>query len=185
MCLFDGINFRTGMPLPPGQLPDPNWKIRAIADMNHDGHPDVIWQHAPTGQLSIWLLNGVNLLQAVFPDAPAPGGEWEIVGVGDSNRDGDPDLFWQHRTHGTLAVWHMHGTDLAAGMYLSMTPADPHWRVAAVADLDGDGYSDLVFQHADSGLLAAWYFADATFRFGIMLNPSILNDAAWKVAGPR
>ena len=183
--LFDGLNFRVGMVLTPGQLPDPDWKIRAVADINVDGHPDLVWQHAPTGKLSFWLLNGTQLVESVIPDIVAPGGEWEIVGAGDSNRDGAIDLLWQHRTTGTLAVWWMDGTSLLGGLLFSASRNDARWRVVAASDLDGDGYTDLIFQNSDTGQIAAWYLAGSTMRFGAMLIPSSAGMPEWRIVGPR
>jgi VCBS repeat protein len=143
----------------------------------------------PTGQLAFWLLDGTTVIGYVIPNAPEPGADWVIVGTGDSNRDGDLDLFWQQQSTGALAVWHMHGTEFEAGLNLSASPGT-NWQVVAVADLDGDGLPDLVLQETNGGNMftlpqvAAWYFADTTLRFGAMLSPSAAN-APWRVVGPR
>jgi hypothetical protein len=129
-------------------------------------------------------MNGTTAIDYVIPTVMAPGGDWEIVGTGDSNRDGERDIFWQQRSTGTLAVWWMNGTTIAGASLLSASP-DPKWRVVAVADLDGDAYSDLVFQHTDNRMTAAWYLQRETVRFGLMLNPSTVVDPEWKMVGPR
>jgi hypothetical protein len=182
---FGSWTLRNGLNLTPAQVTDTNWKVRAVGDFNDDGHPDLVWQYRPTGQLAFWLMNGTQAIDFVVPDIAAPGADWEIVGSGDSNRDGERDLFWQKRSTGTLAVWRMHGTTLAGGAYLSASPSDPKWRVAAVADLDGDAYSDLVLQQTDTGALAAWYLRDSSVRFDVLLNPSSVSPNSWKIAGPR
>jgi hypothetical protein len=56
--------------------------------------------------------------------------------------------------------------------------------LVAVVDLDSDGYSDLVPQHADSGETAAWYLSAPTVRFGAILNPSSVG-ARVQDCGPR
>ena len=183
--LFDGSTLRSGITLTPGQVGDPNWQIRAVGDLNHDGHPDLIWQYAPTGQVAFWLMNGTSAIGYIVPNVTAPGGDWEIVGTGDSNRDGERDIFWQQRSTGTLAVWWMNGTSVVDGSLLSASPGDPKWRVVGVADLDGDAYSDLIFQHDDTHMTAAWYLSGETVRFGLTLIPSTVGDPAWKIAGPR
>ena len=181
---FDGLTLRYGTSLNPG-LVDPQWQIRAIGDMNHDGHPDLVWQYAPTGQVAIWLMDGVNGIGYVMPAVAPPGADWEIVGTGDSNRDGDRDLFWQHRTQGTLAVWQMGGTEVQAGGVLPESPADPRWRVVAVVDLNGDAYSDVVFKHDSTNLLAGWYLQGMTVNGGISLFPTLEGYPYWKIVGPR
>ena len=57
--------------------------------------------------------------------------------------------------------------------------------VVAVADLDADAYSDLVFQRTDNHTIAAWYLQCQTVRFGLTLNPSTIGDPAWRIVGPR
>ncbi len=144
-----------------------------------------MWQHAPTGRVAFWLLNGLNAIGYVTAAVAPPGAEWEIVGSGDSNRDGERDLFWQHRSLGTLAVWRMHGTVVLEGTVLSASPSDAQWHVVAISDLDGDAFSDLVLQHAGSGEVAAWYLSGDVVRFGAMLNPASAGMPAWKLVGPR
>jgi hypothetical protein len=61
----------------------------------------------------------------------------------------------------------MRGTELAGGLLMSASPGDARWRVAAVIDLDGDGYSDLVFQQTDNGQL---HWCGSSIYHGITLN---------------
>jgi VCBS repeat protein/beta-propeller repeat-containing protein len=183
--LFDGSTLRGGVLLTPSQLADPEWQIRAVGDLNHDGHPDLIWQYAPTGQVAFWLMNGTSAIGYILPNIPAPGGDWEIIGTGDSNRDGERDIFWQQRSTGALAVWTMmHGTELAGGSLLSANPG-PQWRAVAVSDLDGDAYSDIVLENISTGDLGAWYLAGNTVKFGVMLVPSSVGAPGWNLVGPR
>jgi minor extracellular serine protease Vpr len=181
---FDGWTLRSGVFLMPRQVADTNWKVRAVGDLNHDGHPDLVWQYGPTGQVAFWLMNGTTAIDYIIPNVTAPGGDWEIVGTGDSNRDGDRDIFWQHRPTGTLAVWTMmNGTELAGGRVLSPNPGS-QWRAVAVTDLDGDAYSDVVLQNTNTGDLGAWYLKNATVKFGLMLVPSSVGVAG-SLVGPR
>lgn len=181
---FDGSNFRFGKQLTPNQVTDTNWQIRAVGDFNHDGHPDLAWEHMRTGSVAFWLLDGTTVTGYVIPYAPAVGADWLIVGAGDSDRDGNLDLFWQQQSTGALAVWHMLGTVVDFGLMFSASPG-PAWHVAAVADLDSDAFPDLVLQNSATTEVAAWYFAGPTFRFGAMLSPSTAGSPEWRVVGPR
>ncbi len=181
---FVGRLFRGVVPLIPEAVSDPLWRVRAVGDFNHDGHPDLVWQYTPTGQVAFWFLNDVNVIGYAVPAIGAPGPDWQVVGTGDSNHDGQLDLFWQHRT-GRLAVWWMQGPEYGAGVVMSHSPTDPAWRVVATCDLDSDDSIDLVFQHASTGALGAWFLDAQTVRFGATLNPATGGDSNWKVVGPR
>ena len=182
---YAGINFRYGISLNPGTVSDPAWRIKAVADFNHDGSPDLVWQHGPTGRLAFWLLNGITVIGYVVPSVAAPGPDWLIVGTGDANHDGQRDIYWQHRPTGMLAVWRMNETEVIGGLSLSASPTDPGWHVVGTADLDRDGSTDLVLQHATTLDVAAWYLNGEAVRFGRLLSPSKAGDPGWRVVGPR
>lgn len=191
MWVFNGRTFRNGVNLNPGMVPDTNWKVRAVGDLNHDGHADLVWQYAPTGLVAIWFMNGSDLGSTSGVVGGAPGSDWEIFGTGDSDLDGELDLYWQNRTTGTLAVWrllydgHFQYLLLASAGSLSASPSDPGWHAVGVCDLDLDGSPDIIFQHVPSGSVAAWYLNGFTVRNGLYLSPSNVGDSNWKLVGPR
>jgi hypothetical protein len=115
----------------PGRVADTNWKLRGTADFNGDGRPDALWHNEGTGELRVWLLNGVGAFSAVnlSPGFVAPG--WKIAAVGDANLDNWPDIVWQHETSGGLVLWRMVGTNLVSGDYLSIPVADINWKIVA------------------------------------------------------
>ena len=51
--------------------PIPTWQIVATADVNRDGHPDLVWRRVSSGASVVWYLNGTALIgQANFPTVP-------------------------------------------------------------------------------------------------------------------
>jgi len=181
---FDGPVFRYGIALNPSAVSDAAWRVRAVADFNHDGHPDLVWQHRATGQIAFWLLNGVNVIGYRIPPVGVPGPDWQVFGTGDSNQDGERDLFWQRQSDGLLAVWRMRGTDYNGGLLLSASPADPSWHAVGTSDLDRDGSVDVLFQYGSTHELAAWYLNGETVRFGTFLTPRS-SDPYTIIVGPR
>ncbi len=49
-------------------------------------------------------------------------------------------------------------------------------------DLNGDGKSDVLFQHVE-GYLAAWYMDGAARALGVLLTPASVGDPRWRVVG--
>ena len=44
------------------QIPDTSWHLVSSEDTNGDGHPDLIWWNAKTGEVSRWLMNGTEII---------------------------------------------------------------------------------------------------------------------------
>ena len=69
-----------------------------------------------------------------------------------------------------------------------MTPvqaADTDRKIRAVIDLNGDGQTDLIWQHMSDGLLGAWLMQNGTTAANMLfLNPSGVGSS-WKSLGPR
>ena len=167
-----------------GQAVAPGWQIVGAADFNGDGKADLMWQHAD-GWLAVWYMNGSKTMSAQFLNPnQISGNDWKVVGVGDFNGDGKPDLVWQHRD-GWLSLWYMSGTNRLNAVYLNpVQVADPEWKIRAVIDLDGDGKTDLIWQHMSAGWLGAWTMNGGTATNTVLLNPASIGSS-WKIMGPR
>lgn len=86
------------------------WDIKGIADFNQDGNPDLLWRNPNAGQNVVWYMGGKNNSEVQSWDTLTNvGREWDIKGVADFNKDGNPDLLWRHQSAGLNVVWHMGG----------------------------------------------------------------------------
>ncbi len=151
-------------------------------DFNGDGKPDIIFEDAG-GFLAYWSMDRENQATANYFDPTTVGDpKWRVVGTGDFNNDGKPDLIFQHED-GSLAAWLMNGTKLVLAELLNpSTTGDAKWHVVAVGDLSGDGKPDLIFQHED-GTLAVWIMNGINVLSNQLLNPSNPGDINWRVVG--
>lgn len=156
-----------------------------VQDMNQDGRPDIMWQNVAHGYIAAWPMAGRQMTDSVLTKpGQVPDTNWRIVGSGNFNSDTKPDLVWQHRTEGWLAIWLMDGVRLIDSA--SMTPArvsDNSWRIRAIADMNGDGKSDLIWQDSREGWIAVWLMDGVRLKHSLGLSPERISDTNWKIVG--
>ena len=143
----------------------PGWSVVAVADMNGDGVPDLIWQNDTTKQVSVNYYGGAggatyegwNWLNS----AGVPG--WTVVGAADFDGNGTPDLVWQNISTTQVTVNYYGGVGGATYQgwaYLNATGA-PGWTVVGASDFDGNGFPDLVWENMSTGQVTVNYFGGA------------------------
>lgn len=167
-----------GYLLMPEALAGIGWEVAGTADLNGDGHGDLVWQH-DTGAVAYWLLQGNRLLGSALIGSGVPPA-WRIAATGDVDGDGSPDLIWQHED-GTVYVWYMDGVRLRSSEHVTRL-ADPKWRIVGARDLDRDGGTDLVWHHSGDGSVAAWLMKDRTLISGLLVDASV-PDLNWRIVG--
>jgi hypothetical protein len=78
----------------------------AARDFTGDGRPDLLLQNQSNGSARIRQMVGLSMVGeqdlAIAPNSP-----WTIVGSGNLNADGYPDIVWQNMTAGQVYVWYM------------------------------------------------------------------------------
>jgi len=101
------------------------WTVICAADINGDGHLDLIWQNDSTHRVAVWYMGGAqgNVYQswAWLSSGDMPG--WTVVGVADVNSDGYLDLIWQNDSTQQVVVWYMGGAQ--GNVYKSWAWMDP------------------------------------------------------------
>jgi hypothetical protein len=154
-------------------------------DLSGDRRADIIWQNVVTGSLATWFLNGKDVGATLPLSIPrASDLSWHVVGSGDLDGDGFADLVWQRVTDGSLAVWMMNGAQVVSTQFLSIARvADTAWKLRGVADTNGDGFADVIWQHETAGWLAVWYMNGPQVVATQFLSINRTSDPAWEIAG--
>jgi len=153
-----------------------------VADFNGDGHPDLVWQDPATGTSQVWFMGGTPGTTVIGSAGLSGSSTWRIVGAADLNGDGHPDLIWQDPATGTSQVWYMGGAQGTTFDGAAAISGPNAWRIVGVADFNGDGHPDLIWQDPATGMSQVWLMSGAqgTTRIGA---PDLSKGNAWRIAG--
>lgn len=127
--------------------PSPRWI--AVADVNHDNHPDIIVanagsDNADNGTIMVLLGDGSGAFHPA-PGSPFPAGHLpNDIAVADMNHDGNPDLVVANHQSPYLRVFLGDGRGafrLAPGSPIDVQ-SNPHPHGVVVGDFNSDGKPD-------------------------------------------
>ncbi len=145
----------------------------AVADLNHDGHPDVIVASTGYTTFYVFLGNGDGTLQA--PSAVQIGGESGIqqLAVGDFNNDGSIDVAVSCPSGIGILLGNGDGTFGTTAFTLGVDSYSGSYLV--VADFNNDGLADIAVQdNSESSETQIFLGAGGgTFTFGPLLPPGL------------
>ncbi len=71
---------------------------------------------------------------------------------------------------GENIVWLMNGATLLSSGAVFATVSDLNWSIAGVADLDGDGKSDILWRNSTTGENTLWFMDGASLSSGAPVN---------------
>src|SRR5262249_45625572 len=147
-----------------------------------DNKTDVIWQDQGSGFAQVWLLGGAQGVSVVGPANLTASNVWRIVGVGDFNRDGQPDVVWQDPVTGAAQVWFLGGPNGNVVTSAATISGGTSWRIMSVADFNGDNQPDVIWQDPVTGFAQIWFLGGpqgVTFIGAVNLTAS----NTWRIAG--
>jgi hypothetical protein len=160
------------------------WRIRSIADFNRDGKPDVIWQDPASGAAQIWFMGGTDASTVTGAATLSGGTAWRIAGAADFNGDDKPDVVWQDPVTGAAQVWYLGGPQGSVFSGAASLSGSNPWRIAAVADFNFDGHSDVIWQDPITGASSFWLLG-GTGGTEILRSVTLTTHNIWRIAGPR
>jgi len=174
--------------------PGPTWHVVGDNDFNGNNADDILFQN-DNGALAMWTMTSAatGAIAGTFAGTQNPGPSWHVVGTGDTDGDHTAGILWQN-DNGALVLWEdpvlSPGAPGGVGTFTFNTVAalpsvDPSWHVKGMADLNGDGRADIVFQN-DNGAVVVWEMGGAA---GTTINAANLVNInpgpAWHIAGLR
>jgi hypothetical protein len=128
--------------------------------------------------------SGAPPIDATTDAAPAKP-SWKIVGTGDFDRDGRPDILWQGEE---TRVWYMRGasrvghTTIVDANGTDASLGTVH-EIVGTADFDDDGAPDILAVDPSSGELEVWYVRDAAIirRVRVDIAGATMMTSPWAV----
>lgn len=180
-----GTNVAITLLLTKTNAPPTGWNLVGQSDFNDDGQVDLLWQNG-SGVLVLWLMGETSMTGAEkVANGVASGSAWKVVGVSDFNRDKRPDILFQNDT-GLMAVWYMKGTNgtvLDGSKLLNNGVTTGSWRVAGIADFNGDREKDILFQLKGNGKMMVWYMNGSQVVQTAPVNNGVTPGISWRAAG--
>lgn len=130
-----------------------------FGDFDGNGTADLLFARLVDGvgdnpdiQYAVWTTNGTSLLgQAIIGSTTI---DWRPISTDDFDGNGTSDLLFERFTGddgeaGPLrteyAVWTLNGTQVTGQAIIGSVTADSGWDLIELADFDGNGSSDLLF----------------------------------------
>ncbi|MDB6024568.1 MAG: hypothetical protein JWM68_791 [Verrucomicrobiales bacterium] len=163
--------------------PATGWRGFGQADFNADGKADVVFQNKTTRKMALWLMDGTNFISgASVANGKVPGAGWRAVSAADFNSDGQVDILF-HTAAGSAGVWIMSGTNFVGSTLLrNGTAMGLGWQIAGTGDFNGDGQTDIVWQHT-TGRVVVWNMDGTTFINAVSLRTGPPASTGWRIRG--
>jgi hypothetical protein len=105
---------------------------------------------------------------------------WQIVGTGDFNKDGNVDILWRYNGSGGYnVVWYMNGVSWTGSAEL-ISVGDISWQIMGTGDYDNDGNIDILWRYNGAGgSNVIWYMNGVTWASSAELIP--VPDLSWRI----
>ncbi len=121
-----------------------NWTFEGVGDFTGDGFNDLMIK-GPAGNLFYYDRDSVGVDTGWVYIGPTSN-IWDPVDIGDFDKDGFSDVLAQDRSTGTTYFMNM-DSGTFAGWGVVTPGAGPDWQAVAAADVNGDGYDDVIFHN--------------------------------------
>ncbi|MGI0491461.1 Calx-beta domain-containing protein [Alkalinema pantanalense CENA528] len=178
---MNGTTFGEAIALP--SVTDTNWTIEGIGNFTGiAGHQDILWRQKQSGIVQVWAMNGVTLVKG-YSVFTIGNGDWVVEGTGDLNGDGVTDVVWRNQRTGAMTDW-LINADASGVRFQSvdlLSVPDLAWKVAGIADFNGDRKPDILWRNYRTGENDIWIMNNGRYVSSTHLLK--VPEASWVIKG--
>jgi hypothetical protein len=151
------------------------WRVVGAGDFKFrgglapNGGADILWCNSSTLETQIWTMDG-HRITARAPItsedgrlAMTVGPPWEIIGLGNFNRNGRTDILFRNTADNQVQVWLMDGSRIESRQPLLAEDGRAHmtigppWEVVGIGDFKGKGGADILFRNTVDNQTQVWF----------------------------
>jgi hypothetical protein len=167
------------------------WVIAGVADFDHSGFDDILWQDILTGNIYIWKSVAPLSFSGIYLGTVDP--VWRIAGAADVEGNGRPDIIWRNVETGEVDIWKLANDQVSAQVSLGQVSLD--FQILGLADFNGDRKQDILWRSIATGNVyvwgmnglsigTEWYAGTSGLDWGIVGTPALYgtdspNDLLW------
>lgn len=161
-------------------MPPSVWQFKGVGRFG--GSLDFpVYQNPQSGVVVVGVHNGFQIAQwRIFPKVPNLA--WEIVAVGDFNRDGIADVLFRNKTSGQLAVWRTDGFDFTSWHVFPQVPSS-QWDIIGMANYPNYAFPGVIFQNKSTKEFALWIINSTGTAFTRWMPLTPQPETNWQFKG--
>jgi len=109
---------------------DPSlWRVAGVGDLDGDLVSDIVWRNNFTGDVHVWLMDGVTRKAGSGLAGGASPTVWSLIGVADIDGDFRADLIWRDNTTQRINAWLMGGATIRPGSGTIGSVGSAQWKL--------------------------------------------------------
>jgi hypothetical protein len=175
--LYNGLTRLGATALP--RVVNTTWRLAAVGPYDAGNLGRLFWRNPVTGKNSLQSLQGVAQLQYA-PLRDVGNSNWRLAGAADFDGNGALSLLWRNEHDGRTALERLDENGRHLAYQMLEQPAAKEWRPVALADLNADGSSDILWRNTLDGRNLVWFMRGAKFLDSAALTP--VEDQNWTLA---